>query len=938
MDANEDCGNAFVIPDLYKTSNFFRPPAELDHELVNLDVNDSGTSAVPIVIIMTNNLRALCLEFFGDHKASTAFLEKQLEPRLPELLNLEYGPIDDVEPLEESSVSSLESLEIPESAEEDIWLHVGSEDRDGRGDQAVYSWEKFYDGQLQEPRSTYVSEGGSKLFDALLATANKEDGDQGELNTSSGIVIKPEPILSSLVQLAMGRDSIFYRFDEDSKTFKLRKDGIRMTGYSLEVFNSLSLELMEHAARVRYLKSLVTSIRGAFNKMTSLVALASEIWLILASLEDEIGQSLTSVRTLLEVKSLVEHPRQVVSCLQEMVDLAAGATSEQDILSKLFGFAKVRERFSPQLSKLVWSMFSSISRSWLESLHYSLGLKMSSSSLPASVWESSLLIIPQSPEAIATISDAKDMPSFVESEDARLIIETQESLQLVRTHQPNHPVVKLPANLYQGMNSVSWSSSWQDIESICTKAREYERSIMHAVEEYSNGTEVKGTPNAPVRIELSVQPWNLDASANTVTKTPIELLESPLKGLFFVNGSHAPPVNPEDRFEPPTSMLFGASFMPLVAAQARLASNACLRLLFKDHKLRSHLDLLNRFSLLTDGPFASRLSHALFDPSNGTSGGENHNYCGKPGLRLGSRITWPPASSELRLALMGILADSYFHEKPQRVSSVFREELPGGMSFAVREMSEEELGRCLKSDSIEALDFLKLQYSAEAPLDTIITEKALDRYDSVFKVLLRALRMQYVVSTLPRAVGDRKGRRMGNVMAIFRLESHHFVSSLSNYLFTGVKTHWLELHTKLAAVEASMEDGWSGGESLQELRDCHERTLDRIMTTLLLRKRQAEVLALVEEIFTMILQFARLVTPSDGLDGRSEDDSVEAMSELHGKFRKKVRTFVQTCRGLSEQVGLGGTQASDDHEADERGSNATGQLLLMFEMNDYYMR
>ena len=74
-----------------------------------------------------------------------------------------------------------------------------------------------------------------------------------------------------------------------------------------------------------------------------------------------------------------------------------------------------------------------------------------------------------------------------------------------------------------------------------------------------------------------------------------------------------------------------------------------------------HLGLQRSFHLLGDGVFVSRLTAALFDPEQASTERERgvmRSGTGM-GLRLGSRGTWPPASSELRLALMGILGDCY---------------------------------------------------------------------------------------------------------------------------------------------------------------------------------------------------------------------------------------------------------------------------------------
>src|SRR5690606_14844995 len=103
------------------------------------------------------------------------------------------------------------------------------------------------------------------------------------------------------------------------------------------------------------------------------------------------------------------------------------------------------------------------------------------------------------------------------------------------------------------------------------------------------------------------------------------------------------------------------SFGPVIEAQSSLISRECMRLLFDTHQVRTHIDLLRQYFLFGNGVFCSRLAHALFDPD--LSSAERRSGValsgGTMGLRLSGRRTWPPASSELRLALMGVLSECY---------------------------------------------------------------------------------------------------------------------------------------------------------------------------------------------------------------------------------------------------------------------------------------
>lgn len=414
-------------------------------------------------------------------------------------------------------------------------------------------------------------------------------------------------------------------------------------------------------------------------------------------------------------------------------------------------------------------------------------------------------------------------------------------------------------------------------------------------------------------------------------------------------------------FAPPISITPMLSFSYIFSVQAKLINTACLRMFFSEHKIRSHLTLLRRFQLFGNGVFASRLSHALFDDELDATERRTGGYRsgGTMGLKLGSRDSWPPASSELRLALMGVLTESFSEslggreEAPHHRGGIHASgkegELPGGLSFAVRDMTQEELERCMDPDGIEALDFLKLQYNPPSPLEAIITPTALYRYDRLFKLLLRVLRMLFVVNKLFRDATSRASCWAGidPIAQKFRIEAHHFVSTVCGYMFeTGVGSTWKKFDEKLADIERKLcgdEEGLEG-EGLERLRGYHESILDRIMFATLTRKRQAPVMKLVEDIFVAVLGFAKY--SHERASGRKLGTMGEKeLAELYKVFRRRVGIFISVCRGLSEKRGYGdgrrdleGRRAVDAifGTGYKEEGNLLGMLLLRLEMTGYY--
>ena len=329
------------------------------------------------------------------------------------------------------------------------------------------------------------------------------------------------------------------------------------------------------------------------------------------------------------------------------------------------------------------------------------------------------------------------------------------------------------------------------------------------------------------------------------------------------------------------------------------------------------------------------------------------------GLRLGGRETWPPASSELRLALMGVLTESFVPaqalDNSQAGVCIDRHNpLPGDLSFAVRDMSEDEIEKCMNADSIEALDFLRLSYKPPAPLEAVITPMILFKYDQLFKLLLRVIRMLYVVSALFRDATDRTSYWQGidYVAQRFRIEAHHFITSVSSYFFdTGIEATWRVFERKLDQIEERInadDDNIALGqnEGLDKLRDYHERVLDRIMFALLLRKRQQPVMQLLEGIFTLILQFSKH-SRQRALGMTRKAGADDEIRDIYLRFRKKIGVFITVCRGLSEKKGYGDKRVMDNRISEQSGlfdgddlaeENTIAQLLARLEMSNYYSR
>ncbi|KAJ8105043.1 hypothetical protein ONZ43_g7581 [Nemania bipapillata] len=401
------------------------------------------------------------------------------------------------------------------------------------------------------------------------------------------------------------------------------------------------------------------------------------------------------------------------------------------------------------------------------------------------------------------VLDEAQMPNFISPEIALVMFEAGKNLRLLRTHHPHHPLCHVGVVASSRPPSLKWLFDWNAIENLQTEVKQYENAMLQRTLGQSSEY------NPPPRPDISVsvrEPGMLQVFGNDGTQLEKQLIASiqaldqaptiavtqdvlsSLLENYIFQQEHQVRKNSSD-FDLHWSLIPLHSFGPLVTSQARLINREYMKLLFSAHGLKEHLRVQREFQLLGNGMFCSRLSHALFDPDLETAERRTGVALngGIMGLRMNGRETWPPASSELRLALMGVLSETYISPSSTESASFITEtpDLPGDLSFALRDLPAEEIDKCMDPSSLEALDFLRLAYKTPAPLSPVLTSIILVKYDKIFKLLLRVLRMLYVVGQLSRDTSrmERQGRDAGDVWLRFRFEAQHLVQSVATYFF-----------------------------------------------------------------------------------------------------------------------------------------------------------
>ncbi len=744
----------------------------------------------------------------------------------------------------------------------------------------------------------------------------------------------------------------------------------------------------------------------------SCVALARGVGGLLLTIQGELGVRGQQARSLLQLQALVQPVASLLAFVRGLVDKLARAADASNneacdyeaFLTSLFEEAQSMEYSAVFVRDIIKHLLQLASAPWLGFVRAWIGLDPQSK---ATLWMGQLhsrgfvrigdreWVDDMGIEHAETDYFLDHVPGFVPEEMAKDLFETGRNLRFLWTNHPEHPLSDTRMFALASPPALRWQFDWESIRGLGSQAQAYQQKMSQLLAAKQRGPSLSAPAESvtaephpdsagdaaafvwrlpsvnlavfgqsETQIEQSVEASNATLCASLPPAAEGELAAVLRRQLFSDDAGRSDSTTSAsalDEFTPHWSLLPLLSFGPVISAQARLVSRECMRMLFSAHGVRQHLQLQRDYQLLGNGVFCSRLSHALFDPdlagADQTTGVQLSS--GALGLRLAShrgrgrgRENWPPASSELRLALLGVLAESSAVGRTStwRVGLPPVPDLANILSFAIRDLTPAEMERCMDPEGLEALDFLRLSYKPPAALLPVFSPAILAKYDAVFRLLLRVLRMYYVVNQLagealhaaaarsrPSALGC---RGKAAVAARFRIEARHFVASVMAYFMeTGVSGPWQRFDAWLDGVEESLGSSSSssdghGRATPDMLRARHEQALDEMMLALLQRRRQRPLLLLLEAIFGLILEFA----------GQSDHAQTppKPPSRLYASFRKKVAAFLAVCRGLSEKEADSAARRDyrqqqalqDGTRAGEGG--ALARLVLMLDYSGTY--
>ncbi|KAL8407897.1 hypothetical protein RB594_006630 [Gaeumannomyces avenae] len=878
----------------------------------------------------------------------------------------------------------------PAPGDQDPWLSIDTPVASA----TLRTWEGF----LPEPGSSpplnanpaFITEAGPVAFDRLLASGGIPSRIRPGQDT---MYLDPGQFINCLLSLAFGRGSLLFSWDPAKRSFRQMTQTVLLSGYSAETLQGITSICMDCGNNARFLRSFVEKTYAAHTSPCR-VALATAVDQIMCSVQSGLLAKGQLARSLIQLQGLVRPLQSTVLYFRNLVVTLSRSAIDEELLSQLFHAAHSAEYESDFLRATLRDVLKTVSMPWTDFVEEWLGLRPEGG-IPISkdglgkgfVKIGSQLYgdgLDLEQEETDFFLDEEKMPSFIPDDIARPLFEAGRNLRFIWSRHPEHPLSRPSTITASKPPRLEWQFEWDDITRIEQQARAYEQALLESIRkggpsnaETTESRNLRDETKAPCissfefsffgKAEEQIQERIL-ASIAELDK-PILQQAAATDNLSMVSlerllaDGEAPGASNFPGLTPHWSLLPVLSFGPIITAQARLVNRECMRLLFDVHRLAEHLKIQLEFQLLGNGLFCSRLSHALFDPDLHTAEREAGMALSgsNMGLRLLGRETWPPASSELRLALMGVLTETW-EQRPKAGQATLprdgdgnAESLPGDLSFAIRELSAEEMEKCMDPDSLEALDFLRLSYKPPAPLVPVITPAILSRYDRVFRHFLRVLRLLFVTNQLFRSAPAISATRSdGAVQQRFRFEARHFVSGIAAYFFgSGIALPWRRFETWLKVVQADVgangavpgtesasgpaTGGWDD-HSPERLRARHDEMLDEIMQALLLRKRQEPVLRLLEDIFSLILRFVK----ASGRAARGPGGTPGSVDvgSLYKEFRRKVEVFMTVCRGLAEKGGghVKGATLSAATSGGAPRDNPIDRLLLSLDMFDFYSR
>ncbi|XP_029289484.1 LOW QUALITY PROTEIN: gamma-tubulin complex component 6 [Cottoperca gobio] len=289
---------------------------------------------------------------------------------------------------------------------------------------------------------------------------------------------------------------------------------------------------------------------------------------------------------------------------------------------------------------------------------------------------------------------------------------------------------------------------------------------------------------------------------------------------------------------------------PLIT-HVSLVNKAVVDYFFVELGVERHFEALRHFLLMEDGEFAQSLSDLLFE-------------------KLGSGQT--PGELLTPFVLNSILS------KALQYSLHGDTPLAGNFTFALRFLPE-----TFHPHAPDSLNCLELRYKVDWPLNIIITDSCMNKYNRLFSFVLQLKHMVWSLREVwfhlkRTALVKGAGRSVQfHQLQLYRHEMQHFVKVIQGYIANQIlQVSWSEFTAKLATAN-----------DLDAIHRTHADYLNRAIFRGLLTEKAAPVMNIIHSIFSLILKFrAQLIAqPWGSQQGEAVHPSFIAMQQSYNTFK-----------------------------------------------------
>ncbi|KAJ7352355.1 gamma-tubulin complex, DGRIP91/SPC98 component protein [Mycena albidolilacea] len=563
--------------------------------------------------------------------------------------------------------------------------------------------------------------------------------------------------------------------------------------------------------------------------------------------------------------------------------------------------------------------------------------------------------IEERPDEVDSIIDS--FPTFFPPNVVNVLPAAQKSLILLRAAEPDHPLLRAPP----AHCIVQWFWAWDEVEAAWNHRDERPAPKQPARRLEDSPVDGNEPGLAQFRI-FDLEPgghFGHTLLDDKHTPTPISALQNFID--TFPKSLH--PITPT------LSHLTSLVFERLVQHASTLSST--LLSLFMSPaaplQFRPHMELLHSYLLLAAPSFRSRLAAALFSDSQGYDADEAipvsvrtigarrkapekrdrvHRWPVGLSFALLERETWPPVGADLSFFLRTVIVDSFEVPAERRLAEAegdgapsiretFWVEAERRLGFAIRDLpTGPGHDQWLNPLSIEALDFLYMDYKPPHPLDILITPEILSKYQRMFTYLLRIIRVEHALAAVFRMC--RPAARplfptftpSNKLLLHFRFIAHAFVSTLSEYILdTAIGGNFDPFLASLSLSQPAYDGHSLGFSDVFALAKAHSALMDDVLSACLLRSSQRAAGDLLRQALELVLEFAVLV--GERKTGRLEEyEAAPRLGDLAGRFRAKMRAVTKALKALLDKEpvlggeGLGGSSAQGPGQG--QGRRPTG--------------